>query len=566
MTDPVSAIIESSSLLRPGECLRCEVCCRFPSAASPLAPYFSHAEMERAVAAGMPGDAFPPGRYGPGFSARLVDFAQTAAGAENAEERILRKSVSAISAPSAVKFGVRCPAFRPATNDCAAYAARPLDCRLYPFMLLYDADGKEVFLGLDTYCPAFADSSSPADLSAVASAKAEAAELRRAGATAGRPAGAERADAPSVREATDKLASLLDGALLEKVVESRGIVGAWNDHVRRLRALPALTRALCRTDLGLARLVPTARERLLPFFEAQRGAHSFHAFAPIYVWSDIFDLHYKVSGGRLLVFAEEDGDCFLICPPLGTGDVLGPADEALAVMRQLAPRGASPRIQDADDDTARRLAEAGPFSPAAAAELRRAGWRIRETHVEYVYPRTPLADLRGNWYEKKRQLCNRFEHDVKDRRWRPLESDDLPQAMALYSNWLKERTAAHPGAVYAAQAEASWRALYRALRDAEALQLVARALEANGRMAGFTVGCPLHDGRTFHAMFEVSDLSVRGAAQFMFRELCREMKSFDRINAGSASDLDNLARVKESYRPTERLPAHTLVPGSQKCD
>jgi hypothetical protein len=140
--------------------------------------------------------------------------------------------------------------------------------------------------------------------------------------------------------------------------------------------------------------------------------------------------------------------------------------------------------------------------------------------------------------------------------------------MALYSNWLKERTAAHPGEVYAAQAEASWRALYRALRDAEALQLTARVLEAtcpeqgrrDGRMAGFTVGCPLHDGRTFHVMFEVSDLSVRGAAQFMFRELCREMKSFDRINAGSASDLDNLARVKESYRPNERLPAHTLVP------
>ena len=225
-------------------------------------------------------------------------------------------------------------------------------------------------------------------------------------------------------------------------------------------------------------------------------------------------------------------------------------------MRQLAPRGASPRIQDADDDTARRLAESG--------------WRIRETHVEYLYPRAQLADLRGNRYEKKRQLCNRFEHDLKDRRWRALEPDDLPQAMALYSNWLKERTAAHPGAAYAAQAEASWRALYRALRDMKALQLVARALEADGRMAGFTVGCPLHDGRlarqslgdggTFHVMFEVSDLSVKGAAQFMFRELCREVRPFDRINAGGASDLDNLARVKESYRPTERLPSHTLVP------
>jgi len=503
MTDPVSAIIESSGLLRPGECLRCEVCCRFPSAASPLAPYFSHAEMELAVSAGMPGDAFPPGRYGPGFSARLV--------------------------PEGPAF--RCPAFRQATNDCAAYAARPLDCRLYPFMLLYDADGKEVFLGLDTYCPAV-----------------------------------EGASAPGVHDAADKLSSLLDGAWLEKVIASLGIVGAWNDHGRRLRPLPALTRALCRTDLGLARLVLTARERLLPFFEAHRGAHSFHAFAPIYIWSDIFDLHYKISVERLLVFAEEDGDCFLICPPLGSGDALRPAEEALAAMRQLAPRGASPRIQDADDDSARRL--------LALSTVEGAGWRIRETHVEYLYRRAELAELRGNRYEKKRQLCNRFEHDVKDRRWRPLDVDDLPQAMALYSRWLKERTAAHPDAVYAAQAEASWRALYRALREAEPLGLVARVLEAGGKMAGFTVGCPLHDGGlarqspersrrgdggTFHVMFEVSDLSIKGAAQYMFRELCREVQSFDRINAGSASDLDNLARVKESYRPSERLNSHTLV-------
>ncbi len=327
MTDPVSAIIESSGLLRPGECLRCEVCCRFPSAASPLAPYFSHAEMEQAVAAGMPADAFPPGRYGPGFSARLV--------------------------PEEPAF--RCPAFRPATNDCAAYAARPLDCRLYPFMLLYDADGKEVFLGLDTYCPAVAPS----------------AALR---ALAGEPA-VERAGAACIRDAADKLSSLLDGAWLEKVVASRGIVGAWNDHVRRLRPLPALTRALCRTDLGLARMTLTARERLLPFFEAHRGAHSFHAFAPICVWSDIFDLHYKISGERLLVFAEEDGDCFLICPPLGTGDV--------------APPGRGGAGGDAATGAARRLAA----DPGCGRRFRPAAGGIRVAHPRDAR-RIPLSARR----------------------------------------------------------------------------------------------------------------------------------------------------------------------------
>ena len=154
--------------------------------------------------------------------------------------------------------------------------------------------------------------------------------------------------------------------------------------------------------------------------------------------------------------------------------------------------------------------------------------------------------------------------------------------MALYDAWLKARTGSRADEVYTAQAEASWRAVYRGLKDAEALQLAVRVLETEGRTAGFTAGCPLHDGKlvrrsgatakrggfggqvseggTFHVLFEISDLSIKGAAQFMFRQLCREMQSFETINAGGASGLDNLARVKESYRPSARLPSHTLVP------
>ena len=60
--DPVSAIVERSGLLQPGQCLACQVCCRFGSPASPMAPYFSQSEMDEARNTGaFPADAFPPG-------------------------------------------------------------------------------------------------------------------------------------------------------------------------------------------------------------------------------------------------------------------------------------------------------------------------------------------------------------------------------------------------------------------------------------------------------------------------------------------------------------------------
>lgn len=482
MTDPISELIARHGLLGEGECLRCEVCCRFPEPGTPLAPYFSHEEMDPAHRSGMPAEAFPPGRYGAGHSALLT--------------------------PAGGVF--HCPAFRSEGNDCRIYADRPMDCRLYPWMLMYDEPGGRVLLGLDSYCPA---------------------TVRMAD--------------PAVQACAAELAAALEGPLRQAVRARPGVVGAWKEHVRVLRDLPALSKELCRSDLGLARLVPTARERLAPFFTGHGGSLCGQAFAPIYVWSDVFDLRWKVSGGRVLLLATGDGDCFLIAPPLGTGEVAGAADEALSLMRALDPRAPSPRIQETDDGDARALAKAG--------------WRIRDTQVQYVYSRAELADLRGSRYEKKRQLCNRFERE-RVWRWRAFECDDLSPAMALYRQWMAGRAAAHPEELYAAQAEASFRSLYRTLRDAEILGITARVLEAGGQMAGITLGCPLPDGKSFYVMFEISDLRLKGSAQVMFREFCREMRPFEFISAGSASLLPNLARVKESYRPVQRLNAHDMVP------
>lgn len=106
-------------------CFSCDVCCRFLEADSPLAPIFTEMERKKAIAQG----------------ASPSQFHQQADGAS-----------AQIQLKSHNDFYI-CPFFAPETSRCTIYPIRPLDCRLYPFALMFSKDGSEVVLGVDTLCP-----------------------------------------------------------------------------------------------------------------------------------------------------------------------------------------------------------------------------------------------------------------------------------------------------------------------------------------------------------------------------------------------------------------------------
>jgi len=105
-------------------CLRCDVCCRFPERTSPLRPYFSREEIDRAVAQGISPAAFPDS------AGSRIDLIPHPAG-----------------------DGFICPAFDVTTSRCMIYDVRPLDCRLYPFALMRPPQGDGLLLGWDRLCP-----------------------------------------------------------------------------------------------------------------------------------------------------------------------------------------------------------------------------------------------------------------------------------------------------------------------------------------------------------------------------------------------------------------------------
>ncbi|MBM4040768.1 MAG: DUF2156 domain-containing protein [Planctomycetes bacterium] len=496
--------------LSSGHCLACDVCCRFASPTACFIPFFTAAE---AADCGLP----------------IADCQLAEGGSPS-------PGVRPVVGPDGV--GWRCPCRRAESQECTVYERRPLDCRLYPFVLMFDAAGSQVWLGLDEVCPF-----------------------------------ARQHHADSVLlAAADGAAKLLDGPLADTIAASPGIISRFHGHIRPLRVLPEATRRVCRSHLGLARLVSTSYPLLEPFFTARPTCLTGHAFPAIYLWADLFNLHWRVEADCLLLFAESDGVSFLIAPPLGRGDLPKALRAAAAIMAAInGPRGGA-RAQEVDE----------PLLPAFAAE----GWQVGHRAQEYICDTASLIKLRGRHHDGRRHDIRRFEKLCPGALWRPYTPTDFPQCVALLRRWQAERAAAHPDPFYRGQLDAATHLHLRTLREAESLRLwgfVAepergrgqedsttrtttstsseignRKSEIGNPIAAYTFGFPLADGQTFADFLEVADLSYPGLAAWTFCRFCREARDWPFLNLGTDSELPSLARAKLACRPARIVPSYIL--------
>lgn len=112
-------------------CLACRGCCRFSGPQTSWVPFFTAEEIGGLVAEKLVPADFFPGGAGAGRGARI----RCVKGKEGA--------------------AYFCPCLDPAKNTCRVYHNRPLDCRLYPFLLVLRGPG--VWLCADGLCPYVAE-------------------------------------------------------------------------------------------------------------------------------------------------------------------------------------------------------------------------------------------------------------------------------------------------------------------------------------------------------------------------------------------------------------------------
>lgn len=197
------------------------------------------------------------------------------------------------------------------------------------------------------------------------------------------------------------------------------------------------------------------------------------------------------------------------------------------------------------------------LTEAQAEQAKSWGYQPRLLSTDFVYDRSKLAGLHGDSFRDRRNEMNRISRD-HETTLRPFTASDLPTCADLYQRWKEER-APKLDPIGERMMEQSQKAHQRLLANHAAWGLQAWVLEVDRRLAAYSVVGPLSED-TLGVWAEVSDLTVRGAAAYIFVQLCREHSAFAWVNSGDAEFLPGLKDAKERWHPAQRLDQFALDP------
>lgn len=469
-------------------CFRCDVCCRFPEADSFLRPYFTRQEIAAAVVYGVAAASFPD-----------------ASGSQ------------IILVPNPSGEGYLCPAFDPATGRCGIYEARPLDCRLYPLALMWDADQNAVLLGWDTKCP-FMREAVPDAIAAHA----------------------------------EQVAGLLaTEAMVETIVANPRLIGRFQKDVVILQPLPRLTARLAqRVDPRLRPLTLSDAPRFAEALERAGvlcpDAPAAYAFPYHYIWTSLLPYWWIEVDDTFFLFAQSPDGWFMPLLPLGPRPVDQSVAEAFTLMQRW--NGPSPvsRIENV----------IGSRIPV----LERAGMRCRRKEGDYLYKAEALAALLGDHYKSQRALCNRVEREqaiVTE----PYSERHRAGCLALYERWAAQKRGGNLDPIETLLLQDARAAHGLALAEHGLIGLSGTVVLSQDRIVAYTFGYRVTP-QTWCVLLEVADRSITGLGQWLFRETCRAAltRGATFINAMDDAGIPGLRDAKSAYRPVAVID-HWAVTG-----
>lgn len=178
-------------------------------------------------------------------------------------------------------------------------------------------------------------------------------------------------------------------------------------------------------------------------------------------------------------------------------------------------------------------------------------WLVERHLPDYIYRTEDLIELKGNAYKTKRSEINQFRRAYPDHRMEVLGPQHWGGIRELINTWLKNRLQYLTGdaiADFFYTVEQERLAIERALTHYDTLGLTGLALIINGRLEGFTFGDRITPD-VGNVLVEKTNFAIPGSAQYLFREYAKTFSDCTYINVGDDLGLENLRRVKMSYRP-----------------
>ncbi len=265
-----------------------------------------------------------------------------------------------------------------------------------------------------------------------------------------------------------------------------------------------------------------------------------YSFPSVYIWKSLYSIFWGICDGKLCVFFRDRTGCFLYLPPLGSGDKEKAVRCAFRVMDRFNSQPQISRIENIDER------ETGFY--------RDIGMNIRQKSADYIYRTQDLIGLSGNRYKSKRASLNYFmKHYRFD--YAAFSPRDKNECLKLYHDWAGQRLSKEREPFYRWMIEDSGKCFRLCLEDYRALKIIGRVVRVNGGIRAATFGYPLTKD-TFCILFEFADLSFKGIGQFIFQKMSSDCSGFTYINAMDDSGLENLSRVKLSYRPVRLVRSY----------
>jgi Fe-S-cluster containining protein len=453
-----------------------------------LRPFFTAEEIQQAIAAGVAREHFS------NMEGAHIDLVPNPAGE-----------------------GYICPAFDSTTSHCRIYDTRPLDCRLYPFALMWDAAHAHVVLGWDTKCPYMRETV---------------------------PAAIDRA--------ADDIARWLEqDAAMATIARNPSFIGRYQDDVILLRSLDRLTGQVQQGEVPLIPqpLALQDRSRLEAALAVGASRHviplAAASFAYHYIWRHLLNYSWIEIERHLCLFAESSDGLFMAMPPLGRGLLKEPLAAAFRFMRERNGMSRVTRVENVPE--------------ACVDEVRALGYRVTTRDADYLYPAADLADLTGESYKSQRAACNRFtrEHGGVLSSYDP---GDREACLSLLHEWSEQKRRTGESDWGQALLLDAIGAHETALAYPDELGLTGAVVRVAGRIRAYTLGLWLNPS-VFCVLLEVADRDMPGLASFIFREFCRQARAKGAcwINTMDDSGLPSLARSKQWYRPAHLLPNYIVT-------
>ncbi len=177
---------------------------------------------------------------------------------------------------------------------------------------------------------------------------------------------------------------------------------------------------------------------------------------------------------------------------------------------------------------------------------------------DYVYDIHDLADLKGRKYQKKRNHINRFRQEYAGYTLEPITDENTGEVAMLLQAWYADRELADPQGDYHMEKAA----IFKALRDTDALDMEGLLLRHNGRVLAMTMGSYLNS-TTFDVQFEKALAAADGAYPTICHEFARYLRAkypeLLYLNREDDMGIEGLRKAKLSWCP------HHMIEKSWAC-